>query len=490
MTPDAKTEPSPALGSEISGTGLDVGFLCHGWWPDPGGVESHTRDLARELATRGHRVHVLCLDGREGRDPYTITTSDEDGVEVRRMAYRYHDHAALADLVRNPRAEDVVLAWLAETPCDVIHVHHLTGFGSGALRAIADIGAPLVMTLHDYWSLCPRGQMLHVDGEVCEAPDAERCAGCIARTWPHLLPSQDARAEGPDGEPLADDLAAAAKRTDFALECLGRAQRLYTPSEAARAVYVRAGVASERIVVVENGIDVGGLAARVAELRGARPEGGPVRLGLLGSVLPSKGALELVRAFRAAEAPGLVLDVHGGLYPYHGDSTYLDELRRVADEDQRVVLHGEYPLESLPAILAGLDGVVAPSRWEEVYGLTVREARAAGLPVLVSDAGDLPSVTAAGTAGLVVPRDDHDAWVRALERFARDEEARAQWGAAQTPLRTAADMMLELERSYVDVIVEVTGQRPDVGHEEEQATASEPTPARRGLLGRLFGRRQ
>ena len=477
-------------GAEVPGLGMDVGFVCHGWYPDPGGVESHTRDLARELATRGHRVHVLCLSYDPAREPYSVQDEEVEGVRIRRMAYLYHDHGALADVVRNRKAEDVVMAWLAETPCDLIHVHHVTGFGLGALRAISDVGQPFVMTAHDYWSLCPRGQMLHVDGSVSSEPEPERCADCLRSTWPHLMPSATGRPEGPEGEPLDGDADATRARTAWALEMLALPHRLFTPSGPARAVYERAGVPADRIVVCENGVDVTGLRERVGALRSERADDGKVHLGVLGSVMPSKGALELARAFVAADAPELVLEIHGNLPPYHGDASYVEELQALAAEHDAIHLHGEYSLDELPGILASLDGVAAPSRWAEVYGLTVREARAAGLPVLVSDAGDLAAVAAGGRAGRVLPKEDPAAWQRALEEFARDADQRAAWAAAETPLRSARDMMLQLERAYVEVIREVTNEEPSLVHPlEGQAPELPPAPAKKpGLLRRLFGR--
>ncbi len=472
-------------GAEVEGTGLDVGFVCAGWPPDVGGIESHAQDLARELAARGHRVHVLCMDGAEGLDPYTTRTRDVDGVQVRRMAYRYHDHRAMADLVRNGRAEDVVMAWLAETPCDVVHVHHLTGFGLGTLRSLSDLGMPTVMTLHDYWPLCPRGQMIDVQLELVERPEPSRCAPCLARTWPHLMPSSGGEKRGPAGERAPDDETVARLRTDFALACLRLPQRLLTPSAASREVFVRAGLERESIEVCANGIEVGDLAEAVRAARAVRApdEVGSVHLGVLGTVLPSKGVVELALAFREADVPGLVLDVHGNLPSYHGDTSYVERLRALAAEDERIVVHGPYARAELPGILAQLDGVAAPSRWEEVFGLTVREARAAGLPVLVSDAGDLPAVAAEGRAGLVVPRDDRAAWVDALRRFGTDADARARWAAAETLPRSAHDMMLQLERAYRDAIAAVGAA--------ERLAPPPPKGAQRkpGFFARLFGRR-
>ena len=221
---------------------------------------------------------------------------------------------------------------------------------------------------------------------------------------------------------------------------------------------MRAGLALESIEVVENGIEVGELAAEVARLRGPA-RGGPLVLGVLGSALPSKGVLELCRAFASEPIEGLRLEVHGNLPPYHGDSSYVDELKELAHTTAALEVHGPYSRDQLPALLARLDAVAAPSRWEEVYGLTVREARAAGLPVLVSDAGDLPAVAAGGSAGLVVPRDDPRAWRAALERFVGDDEARSGWAAAAPSLRTTSEMTLQLVHAYGEAL-RALGRRP------------------------------
>jgi len=458
--------------------GLDVALLCHGWFPDVGGIESHTRELARELRARGHRVRALCLDYGEELEPYSVRREDVEGVDVHRMAYLYHDHRALADVVENRRAEEVAGAWLAKRRPDVLHVQHVTGFGIGVLRTAREAGIPTVATLHDYWSLCPRGQMMRDDLTVCERPEPAACGACLRATWPHLMPSGGGEARGPDGRDVDDDEAAAAERTSFALKCLEHPRRLLTPSAAARDVYGRAGLAPERIEVCENGVETAHLAEEVARLRATRPRSdGEVRLGVLGSVLPSKGALELTLAFLEADVEGMALEIHGNLPSYHGDESYVDELQRLAEGNERVRLHGPYRFDRLAGILADLDGVAAPSRWVEVYGLTVREAAAAGLPVLVSDAGDLSAVANEGRAGLVVAVDDHTGWVDALRRFGTDAEARRRWSEGAPRLRATREMVDQIEGVYREVVREAGGE------------GTRPA-ARPGLLGRLFGRRR
>ena len=466
--------------------GLHVGLVAQGWEPDVGGIESHTHDLTRELSARGHRVSALCLDYTGRAEPYGIAIEDRPQARVTRMTYAYHDHDHLGMVVRNREAERVFSDWLERERPDVVHVHHLTGFGAGVLACARAHGVPTVMTLHDYWPLCPRGQMVRVDGDLCEGLDPHRCAACLRTCFPHLFPSTGGQALGPcdglgaAGEPTGEpeqlggegldgedlDALAAERRTDFAIDSLLLADQLVTPSARTAEIYGELGgprgLTRDRIEVVENGIDVGGLAREVRRLRTAVRQGltscaePDLKLGIVGSVLPSKGVLELCEAYAEAREDArvgkLTLHVHGNLPPYHGDDSYVRALRALARETPGIEIHGPFEHGGLARILADLDGVAAPSRWEEVFGLTVREARAAGLPVIVSDAGDLPAVTDGGKAGLVVARKDRQAWRDALERFATDPHGRAAWGAHATSPRTAREMARQLEGIYRRVV--------------------------------------
>ena len=470
------------------GGGMNIGILAMGWTPDVGGIQSHTAGLARVLLERGHQVFVLCLDTSGEHEPFTVHDHEVDGVQVRRVAYQYGDHGQLFHLMYHRGLNDVVLGWMAETPCDLIHVHHVTGFGGGALRAIDDVGQPLVMTLHDYWMLDPRGQLFRPDGTNREPGCAESLAEDLRGTWGHLLPSGGARAVSPEGREFDDDSSLTEAYLKYSLELLEIPRRLIAPSRAAARVFERAGVPEGRVQVVENGVDAGGLGEATRALRASGSAERPLTLGVIGTVLPSKGVLELAQAFVAADVPSARLLIAGNAVPYHGDRSTIDAVTALAEEHANVELRGEFAHADLASLLAELDGVAAPSRWEEVYGLTVREARAAGLPVIVSDRGALPDVTDGGRAGLVVPVDDQQAWVDAIRRFVQDDESRAAWARHPAPVWTTEQMAVELERLYADVVEEATGLRPDGPTEEAEEAPNPPATKPKGFFGRLFGR--
>lgn len=117
-----------------------------------------------------------------------------------------------------------------------------------------------------------------------------------------------------------------------------------------------------------------------------------VNLGFLGRPAPGKGIEDLVQALkllqRTTPALDLWLKVAGA--PHF-----------VSSEDQRRVARALKGLgdriENIGWVdrsefLGRIDLLVCPSRWPESFGLVVAEAMAAGVPVVVSDAGALPEV--------------------------------------------------------------------------------------------------
>ncbi len=84
---------------------------------------------------------------------------------------------------------------------------------------------------------------------------------------------------------------------------------------------------------------------------------------------------------------------------------------------QRVRVLGPVDDLALPALYAGARVLLTPSRFEG-WGLPPLEAMAMGTPALVSDRGALPE--AMGGAAVVLPLEDRQAWVAALDRMVND----------------------------------------------------------------------
>ena len=134
----------------------------------------------------------------------------------------------------------------------------------------------------------------------------------------------------------------------------------------------------------------------------------------------------LVDAFELAVSQGLKADlVLAG--PHGWQSRRIREAcARRTRLQGRLHLPGFVPAEDLPKLMSGACGFVHPARHEGT-GMTAMEAMAAGTPVLCSNRGALPEVTA-GAALLFEPNDPASI-ARTLHQNEDDAELRARMRA-------------------------------------------------------------
>jgi glycosyltransferase involved in cell wall biosynthesis len=156
------------------------------------------------------------------------------------------------------------------------------------------------------------------------------------------------------------------------------------------------------------------------------PPGAPPRAIFIGRLVAYKGLDILLRALE--QVPDLRLDIVGS----GPEGPRLKTMARALAVTDRVRWYGEYPDDDLPRRMADADFLVLPSvTVEEMFGLVVLEAMAAGRPVITTA---LPSavreVNVPGVTGLEVPLRDIPALARALETLSRDSARRRTMGEA------------------------------------------------------------
>jgi glycosyltransferase involved in cell wall biosynthesis len=197
------------------------------------------------------------------------------------------------------------------------------------------------------------------------------------------------------------------------------------------------GVDPESLSVLPNGVDLDRFtnvsSTAVERVRESYAFGDGPTLLFVGTVMPRKGVVDLVRA------AGILADrtVDAGDGGTDGDAPfdlivagedeldgdYVDTVRETASDAgiaDAVSFPGFVPAEDLPALYAATDLFVMPSL-EEGFGMTVVEAMAAGTPVVGTRVGAIPEIVDDGDHGFVVDPGDPsglaDAMDEALERF-------------------------------------------------------------------------
>ncbi len=430
---------------------MRVLFVSASYPPDSiGGVELHVQGLCRALQATGHEPRVLARTGRAGLRHLELAHDTLEGVPVTRLCNTFEDATSVPAMVAHEGLADVFAAELQRVRPDVVHVHHLTCLSTRLVERCHAAGVPVVMTLHDFWMGCPRGQRITAALDLCPTIRLEKCLPCLRELWPHLL-GRGASPGLPAEERDARDLARLEEYHATIRATLLDCDALVTPSAFMRRMFVDYGVPAGRITVVENGLP---LARWRRALDGAphrARDGGPLRVAFIGSVLPSKGPHLLLEAVRRLGDPAAFqVDVWGEVLPFHHDRGYgerLEALRR--GWETSIALRGAYRNEDLPGILQRSDVVVVPSLWYEAFGLTVREAFLAGVPVVAAGHGALAEAVEDGRTGLLFAPGDSAALAAALRRL-RDEPGLAGRlaAAAAARVRDEADAARQLLGLY------------------------------------------
>lgn len=432
---------------------MKILYVTHGFPPQRvGGVEVHTEQLARELGGRFDVSVLFPVD--DERIPYFQYERDEwNGIRVIRARTR-RSGVRFEDLYWNSGVDTMFERLLDEEAPDLVHVQSVIGLSFGILDITRRRGIPTVMSLHDFFSVCPLGQRIRKDLDLCVRLDRDRCEQCLkpalsdafsggAGRWPVALARNLAHRllKAPSAERL--------DRHDERMRAtLGGVDRLVTPSEFQRQQFIDYGIDGDRIRHVSYGFEV----ERFNGVREARQPSDVVRVGYLGSVIPTKGAHVLLEAFAGIETRNEArLDIHGEVSTFHGDDSYRDSIDRWIGEERGVKIHGRYEYDELPGILAKLDILVVPSIWYETFCITIREGFLAGVPVLASRLGAMGEAIEDGVTGLQFEAGNADDLREKLERLIDDPELRERLARASKTVKAIGENAAELADLYLSL---------------------------------------
>jgi glycosyltransferase involved in cell wall biosynthesis len=221
-------------------------------------------------------------------------------------------------------------------------------------------------------------------------------------------------------------------------------------SDQVRQRLLNAGVRSNRISLVRNGIDLRPFEAPKPSLREELPPG-TLLVGLIGRLAWEKGVdiyLQAVSRIREEFPQAQFVVV--------GEGPDRDQLQELADSlhlGQSVTFLGRR--DDMPSVYASLDLMVSASRLEGLP-MALLEGMASKLPVVATAVGEVPSLICGGVNGVLVPPEDAGALARAMAELLRQPERRAQLSkAARVTVASeyaAERMVQDYERIYREAI--------------------------------------
>jgi len=401
--------------------------VVHDFLPSyPYGTENYTYHLSRQLQ-KTNEVYVFC---REGKDFFGKEISKDelfDGLPVRRL---YHNPPPSFEATyRNYFVDREFERFLDVVNPDIVHFQHLVQLSASMIEVAKRRGIPTILTLHDFWFLCPQVQLLTNDNQICYGPELKvKCANCekifpVSRRLKSSESFHDRKVKflkcppgplkivkkllpwkikavlkekflkpQPTISSLTPDMRAdmIAKRWTFLRDMLQKVDVILAPSRFLMEKFVHYGMARNRIFHLGYGIE------DKPFVNFSREPSNKFRFGFVGNVSEHKGIRLLIRAFNRIKGNRVALLAFG---PYN--QSYLSKLKKDLKMDSRITFYGSFDNREISSVFSKFDVLVYPSIWYENQPIAILEALLAKIPVITSNLGGMAELVEDRITGLL-----------------------------------------------------------------------------------------
>ena len=383
---------------------MKVLYLVHQFYPKAyTGTEKFILQLAQSCQYSGHAVTVVTYDLPQAKDlpasPNRLSIKQRvkallqkvglDPAHLRmllaqllpnRISVKEYIHQGVPVLSfshqrratsTNPQSGDPTLlsfvrqVLLREKP-DLIHAGHTLRVAE-FLTVAVELGIPYLLTLTDFWVICPNCKLINEKEQICHGPRrGEACKSDCPTFRPKRI----------------------MQRLEQMARLLEQAAQVVAPSFFL-AKKVEAEFGSLGLKVIPYGIDTHGLQPNTRRY----PTAEPLVFLFAGALLETKGIAFLLEAFHRLPGRNARLEIYG-------TGAMSARVQQAAQADPCISYHGLYQTDQLSALLNRVDVVVVPSIWHENMPLIMQEAQACGVPTLVSDVGGMTECVTDGVNGL------------------------------------------------------------------------------------------
>lgn len=192
------------------------------------------------------------------------------------------------------------------------------------------------------------------------------------------------------------------------------------------------GIKDEKLSFIEQGIKYNSKPHKKMELNS-----GFIRFVFVGRISHFKGVRELIQVFNQLS----YLNIHLDIYGKSGDNDeYISNCKNIAERGATVCFKGNIDPANIISTLSQYDTLILPSTFSEMSPLVIREAFAAGIPVLASDSrGSQEQIT-----------DGVNGWLFRMNDW-NDLSEKLQWLACHPEVIREAARHLPQSRTFVEV---------------------------------------
>lgn len=414
---------------------MKILFLTHQYFPaHVGGTEIYLKGIAQHAKKAGHEVEILTCCELASTDPKDFCEKQivHEGIYVTELHFNLSSCPQPSKSeYKNLLTKRFVEKKIKSFRPDAVHVFHGMKLSGSALEACHQAKIPMIISLCDFWFLCPRHTLLKWNGELCDGPNSRfACRRCVEDLHGFAslkTPRSVCRLPG--------DLFAISKRQKYLRDQVIQAKQIIALSYFQKDLFVKNGFPENSIKVLHHGIDLPKITTPSRK--------GNKNIGFIGHLVPFKGAHILLEAFRKLPSLDLECLIFGAL----SDTPYCHKLRALADQDSRIKFMGGFEPSALDSVMNQIDTLAMPVLWYENEPLVVKVALSRGIPILASRLGSLPDMFREPVHGMFIDPGSVDDWAKGIQKHL----SRPPLSFSPPPIKTVEENASEILSLYQDL---------------------------------------
>jgi len=400
---------------------LNILKIIHGYPPYyMAGSEVYTFNLSNELS-KFFNITIFTRVEDDFQKPYTIKESNENGITVIRVN-KYSRDYTFRSKYEDYKLIKIFEKYLVRVKPDVVHIGHLSHLTICIVDIIRKYDIPIIFTLHDYWMMCIRGQLIQDDLSLCSGPNIKKCSECNKK---YFLSHSHAKEE------ISNWLKT--------LKTINEHVDLFiSPSKFLQKKYIGYGIPEEKIIYMDYGFNkdlFNGI---------KRNPSTKIRFGFLGRIVPVKGISLLIEAFNEIDHSKAELNIYGKL-----PNSYMFLKEQCLNSS--INFKGCYNYNEISNILSNIDVLVTPSIWFENSPLVIHEAFLAKIPVITSNLGGMAELVIHKKNGLLFEPGNVEDLKKKMELFINDPKLIEKY-SQETYVRSIQEDVQEIMKLYFKLV--------------------------------------
>lgn len=375
---------------------MKILYLIHQFYPEfYSGTEKYVFNVASMMQKAGNNVKVLTYSF------YDKSFYDRRKGNILIKEFHYKGLPVLA--LRNDKipldchysCDNKDLAEVAEylisrEKPDLVHVGHPMRV-TEIIRVLPSLGIPFIVTLSDFFLLCPKINLTASSNTLCLGPEGGSACEELCPELPREFIAQRLR--------IAHD------------DILLKARRLVAPSRFLASIY-KSQFEHLELKVINHGLNYN----HIVFNSNRYPNDAKMTFCYAGSISQHKGVHVILEAFSRLESKTVALKIYGS----GTDEVYANRLQAMAKSDDRIEFCGVFSEEEIGHVLKEVDVLILPSLCYESYSFILHEAFASGVPVVGSNVGAMQEKISDGENGFLFRIGDADHLAQILGKIVQD----------------------------------------------------------------------